>query len=116
MWEYKAMLTRVVDGDTIDLNLDLGFGIYKEDRFRLFGIDTPELHSKVAAERDRAQAAKNRVQSLVSGQPLVVQTTKDKQDKYGRYLAQVILPDGRSVSSILIAEGLGVIYDGGARG
>ena len=115
LWTYNARAVHVVDGDTIDLDVDLGFGVRKLDRFRLVGIDTPELNSTNVAERERAARAKERLESLVAGQPLIAHTVKDKREKYGRYLVDLLLPDNRSVSNILGEEGLAVAYTGGAR-
>lgn len=114
MYEYAATVTSVVDGDTVDAHIDLGFYVGLQLRFRLEGINTPEMTSKDPAERVRALAAKERLKVLVLGKRVVIRTKKDRQEKYGRYLA-TILADGVDVVPLLIAEGLGVSYDGGAR-
>jgi micrococcal nuclease len=114
LYEYKAALIRVVDGDTVDLRVDLGFSIYKEDRFRLAGINTPELHAKDPAERERAQQAKAKLEALLQAPTLVVKTRKDSQEKFGRYLATILVGE-LDVVAELIRLGHGVPYEGGAR-
>ena len=88
MYEYRAKLVKVVDGDTLDLEVDLGFGVKKVDRFRLAGINTPELNRK--DEREAGLAAKAFVEEwFEDGVELYIETQKDKQGKYGRYIATV---------------------------
>ena len=83
---YKAELIRVVDGDTVDLIIDLGFDTSRRERFRLYGIDAPELRTK------EGKAAKAWLEdALMPLEPFYIQTiqlsTKAKRDKYGRFLA-----------------------------
>lgn len=108
MYEYKAKVIRVVDGDTIDADVHLGFYMTARIRFRLAGIDTMEIHSRDAAERSLASQAKARVQLLVEGKDVLLLTTKT--DKYGRWLARVILADGTDLNQLLITENLAVPY------
>jgi micrococcal nuclease len=96
---YKAELIRVVDGDTVDLIIDLGFDTSRKERFRLYGIDAPEMRTK------EGQAAKawlwNALQPL---EAIYVQTiqlsTKAKRDKYGRFLA-VLYSDLATVTMVM---------------
>lgn len=95
MYEYHAKIINVVDGDTVDALIDVGFDIWLKDRLRLYGINTPEMHSKIPDERLRAIAAKQFVvDTLASRTPddgvLTIRTYKD--DKYGRLLAEIMLP------------------------
>lgn len=108
MYEYKANITRVVDGDTVDATVDLGFGIFTILRLRLMEINTEELTDKNMEKRSMAVAAKNRVQSLLldNGTNVTIKTIKDKKEKYGRYLANIFLTDGRCINAILVEEGL----------
>ena len=108
---YQATCIRVIDGDTVDLSIDIGFNIHMEHRFRLSGIDTPEIFgvSKESEEYQRGIASKQRLESLVMGQVLEIKTEKDRADKYGRYLA-TILVDGVDICQTLIAEGLASQY------
>ncbi len=86
MYEYRATVVRVVDGDTVDLDVDLGFGIVKRDRFRLSGIDAWETKG---VERDKGIVAKLALTELIKDMEVVIQTHKDRQEKYGRYLADL---------------------------
>ena len=91
MFEYSAKVVRIIDGDTIEVNIDLGFStIIHKEKVRLLGIDTPELRSKDPEEKARAQEAKKFVQNLLPvGTDVIIRTQKDKKGKYGRYLADV---------------------------
>jgi len=83
---YKAELIRVVDGDTVDLIIDLGFDTLRKERFRLYGIDAPEMNTKAGKE-----AKAWLWEALQPLEAIYVQTiqleTKAKRDKYGRFLA-----------------------------
>lgn len=108
---YRATCIRVVDGDTVDLSVDLGFNIHMAHRFRLRGVDTPEIFGvpKESAEFERGSAAKARVQELLMGKDLEVKTEKDRTDKYGRYVADIWV-DGVDVGQALLDEGLASQY------
>jgi len=96
MYEYKARVVRVVDGDTMDVSIDLGFGVYKRERIRLAGINTPETFGvkKTSDEYAAGMAAKEFVQSVCPVDSIIViRTDKDKQGKYGRYIAYVFYHD-----------------------
>jgi micrococcal nuclease len=111
MYEYRAKVVRVIDGDTIDLRVELGFHISVEDRFRLYGIDTPELNSSDPEVRAKAVLAKNRlIELLPVGLEVRIQTLKDKREKFGRYLAMVFINDTEYVNGILLSEGLAKVY------
>lgn len=88
-WSFPVVSVRkVVDGDTLDLELDLGFSVHTIQRVRLIGIDTPEIASKDAGDRERAKAAREFVAAWCSRQDQIrAETTKD--DKYGRMLAEL---------------------------
>lgn len=117
LYTYRATCVRVIDGDTLELDVDLGFGVTKRDKFRLLGIDTPETHgrAKGSAEWEHGERATALVFDLLhSGPtaeewnrlPLTIRTHRDKQGKYGRYLVEVTLPDGRDLAAVLRAEGM----------
>jgi len=93
MYEYKAELVRVIDGDTLELNIDLGFGIKFNERVRLEGINTPETYGvkKDSDEYKKGMEAKLFVQEILKDQPIMIQTKKDKKGKYGRYIATVFV-------------------------
>ena len=118
MFEYKASLVKVVDGDTIDVDLDLGFGVWlKKQRVRLYGINTPESWTRDLEEKKRGLAAKDRVIELIENcEELSIKTILNKKarGKYGRILAD-ILADGINVNQTLVSEGHAVEYFGGKR-
>lgn len=96
MFEYSARPIRVIDGDTVEMNIDLGLHVHINVTLRLIGIDTPELRSSDPVERSRAKEARdfvaNRLGLNGGAQPLVrVRTTKPRTtDKYGRFLAEIL--------------------------
>lgn len=98
-FEYYAQVVRVVDGDTLDLMVDLGFGVHKKDRFRLLDVDTPEIYGvkKDSEEYTRGKEASqfvlNWLQENCENNQVYIKTHKDKQGKYGRYLAHVCAED-----------------------
>lgn len=110
MYEYNAKVVYVVDGDTVDVEIDLGFDNTTKKRLRLYGIDTPE----------RGQAgyneAKQYVTDQVLGKEFMISTFKDKQEKYGRYLATIHLPDSEfTLNDALIKLNLAKPYFGGKK-
>lgn len=109
LYQYNAECLEVVDGDTLTLKVDLGFGTFKIDRFRMYGINTPETYGvpKTSEEYIKGSASKARTTELVMGKKLIVKTHRDKKDKYGRYLAEIYVPElVDSVNQTLIKEGL----------
>lgn len=120
MYTYKATVIRVVDGDTVDIDLDLGFGIWlRNERVRIMGIDTPESRTTDEVEKVFGLAAKNRLKELLGEIAILkTQVAKDGTDmkgKFGRILGDFVAPDGRMVSEILIEEGHCVPYFGGSK-
>jgi len=110
MYEYRAKVVRVVDGDTVDFRVELGFHISLEDRFRLYGIDAPERNSKDPEQRELAKKATGRLRELLpEGKEVTIRTLKDRREKYGRYLA-CVYSDGVWVEQILLDEGLAKVY------
>ena len=111
MFEYRAKIISVYDGDTCRADIDLGFGVtLKNQQLRLHGLDTPELPGEAGyAARDYARAL------LPIGEPIQIQTFKDAREKYGRYLAKITLPDGSDLAAAMIASGHGTPYFGGAK-
>lgn len=114
MYEYQAKVVRVIDGDTVTLDIDLGFGIVMTNTtVRLYGVDTPELHSSNPEERATARRAKEILEHLLSSKTVVVQTLKDKDDKYGRLLAVIKSAEDKvPVNQVLIELGLAKPYFG----
>lgn len=113
-YKYKAFIYNVVDGDTVDARVDLGFTVSVDVRFRLAGLDTPELHSSDVVVREAAQRAKQFTSDKVGGKDVLLESVK--ADKYGRWLAKIYLPDGTCLNDLLLSEHLAVDYSGGARG
>ena len=109
MYQYKARVNEIVDGDTIGASVQLGFDVSLQLRFRLNGINTPESRTKDLEEKARGMKAKARLMDLVLGEEVVI--ISDKQEKFGRYLATIMLGD-INVNETLIAEGHAVPYDG----
>lgn len=110
-FEYNCSITKIIDGDTIDVILDLGFNTKLDKRIRVHGIDTPELRSRLPAERIHARMARSRVQQLL---PLhtkhIIRTYKP--DKYGRTLGTIYDDEDNDIADILVQERLAVKYHG----
>ena len=105
MYEYKAKLVRVIDGDTIELEIDLGFSITMKRKIRLLNIDTPEIyHPSCEKEREHGLEATNFVKEFLSNQEIIIKTHKDKTGKYGRILAEVFI-DNTCLNDRLLIEG-----------
>jgi micrococcal nuclease len=104
MYEYRCELNRVVDGDTVLVDIDLGCHIWKRGEYvRLLGIDTPELYGKDPHERHRANDAKDFVISWFGdGGDFIIKTKTDKTGKYGRLLGS-IFKDGDMSESLSMA-------------
>ena len=114
MYEYSATLIKIVDGDTVDVLIDLGFNTTKKERVRLLGIDTPESATKDLAEKKLGLEAKEYItQWFVKNTPFRLQTTKD--DKYGRILGVFTGLDGKTLNTRLVDEGYAWAYDGGTK-
>ena len=116
LYYYKAIVLRVVDGDTLDLEISLGMGISVKERIRINGINTPETYGvkKNSEEYNRGIISKNRLESLVLGKEIQINTHKDKKGKYGRYIADVYLVEEGlllSVGDVLVQEGLAEIKE-----
>jgi len=87
LYEYKAKATDVYDGDTITVDIDLGFGIWmRRQKIRLRGIDAPEVRG---LEKEAGLKSRDRVRELILGALVTLRTYKDSKEKYGRWLAEV---------------------------
>ena len=113
MYEYKCTVDRVVDGDTIDTTMDLGFDILYRSRVRLYGIDTPESRTRDPDEKVRGKMASAYLQEAIDNGSKVVLRTKmsDSKGKYGRVLASVIVDDV-DINQEMINNYLAVAYFG----
>ena len=122
--EYDVVLLKCVDGDTVDVDIDLGFGIWlKDERVRIMGIDTPESRTSDKVEKLFGTAAKERLKELLKDGGKLI-TTEDKQGedmkgKFGRILGDFYVErwEGKKerVTDILIEEGHCVAYFGGSK-
>jgi micrococcal nuclease len=119
MYEYMCKVTRVVDGDTIDVNIDLGFDIHHSARVRMMGIDTPESRTRNLAEKALGLASKARLKELLKGKKIKIATSKEGKGKFGRVLADVITidKDGNETNcnNQLCEEGHARPYSGGKK-
>ena len=106
-------VTKVVDGDTIDVIMDMGFDIMYKSRVRLFGIDTPESRTRNLDEKKRGLLAKKYLQeALKAGSKLSIKTYKDNETgKFGRILGDVFI-DGKSVNAQMVKDFMAVPYTG----
>jgi micrococcal nuclease len=122
MYDYKCNVVRVVDGDTVDVDIDLGFGIWmRDERVRVMGIDTPESRTRDLVEKQFGLAAKERLKSLL-GESSVLRTMvsksgEDMKGKFGRILGDFDVYDSKTDSwvaatKVMIEEGHAVLYHG----
>jgi len=113
MYEYACKVERVVDGDTVDVVLDLGFDVSFKSRVRLYGIDTPESRTRDLDEKARGKMATAFLKEAIdSGEKVVIQTKlKDSRGKFGRVLGDVIV-DGININQELITNNYAVAYFG----
>ena len=104
MYNYKAIVTRVVDGDTFDATVDLGFGVFKKHRFRLKDVDTPETwRPKTETEKKHGLAATQYVIELIEHKSVTLSSVKSAV--YSRYEAYVTLQDGSDLGTLLVENG-----------
>tara|TARA_R100000008_G_scaffold58502_1_gene36332 strand:- start:224 stop:607 length:384 start_codon:yes stop_codon:yes gene_type:complete len=119
MYQYKAKLIKVVDGDTVDALIDCGFSTFKKERIRLYGINSPESRTRDKAEKKRGLAAKARLKELIKEgkNQFIVETSIDKKGKFGRLLGTLYrdLENWDSYNQILVNEGHAVEYFGGKK-
>jgi micrococcal nuclease len=122
MYQYKAKLIRVVDGDTVDAMIDCGFSTFKKERIRLYGINTPESRTRDKAEKKRGLAAKARLKEMIKEgkNEFIVETSIDKKGKYGRLLGTLYRDNdfgklATCYNRMLLEEGHAVEYFGGKK-
>lgn len=114
MYQYKAIITRVIDGDTVDVDIDLGFEVWlRNQRIRLYGIDTPESRTSDKVEKVFGNLAKEKILSFCPvGEHIVLQTkADDSRGKYGRILGELIV-DGVNVNQYMVENSYAVEYFG----
>ena len=114
MHDYKVKIDRVVDGDTVDVWIDLGFDVWIFERVRMAGIDTPESRTRDPREKIYGKMATARVQELlpVGDKFSVVSMNYDAKGKYGRAMLDFYLPNGNMLCQTLVDEHLAVAYHG----
>ena len=118
--EYDVVLLKAVDGDTVDVDIDLGFGVWlKGERVRITGIDTPESRTRDKVEKLFGLAAKARLKELLKHGGVLVTTEEkngeDMRGKFGRILGDFKTPDGKLVTEVMAEEGHCVPYFGGSK-
>ena len=113
MYEYGCTVTRVVDGDTIDVILDLGFSILHKCRVRLYGIDTPESRTRDKDEKVRGKLASKYLKDAIdNGKKVILRSKlKDSKGKYGRVLGEIVVDD-ININVSMIENYLAVAYFG----
>ena len=106
MYEYRCKIVRVVDGDTVDVDIDLGFGIWMLiERVRLYGIDTPESRTRDLEEKKFGLIAKEQIKFfLPAGSMQTLVTVKDKAGKFGRILGKFLIYDKKTDSRMTIND------------
>jgi micrococcal nuclease len=119
MYEYKCNIVKIIDGDTVDVDIDLGFGVWlKDERVRIMGIDTPESRTRDKVEKKFGLASKAKLKSLL-GKTGVLKTQvnkngEDMKGKFGRILGDFQV-GAKMVTDILCEEGFAVPYFGGSK-
>jgi len=111
MYEYNCEVKRVVDGDTVDVIIDLGFDIHYSSRVRLYGIDTPESRTRNKDEKVRGIMSKEYLIDALSKGQVVIKTYRDKKGKFGRVLGEMYVED-TNINLMMVDEYLAVKYKG----
>ena len=112
MYEYRCNITRVVDGDTVDAEIDCGVDIIYKSRIRLYGIDTPQSRTRNLDEKARGKLASQFIKDKIAEAKLVkVKTKLDKKGKFGRVLGSIIADD-LDLNQTMIEKHLAVAYFG----
>jgi len=112
MFEYRATVLKIVDGDTIDVMVDLGMGVHRKERLRFSRINAWETRGEHKA---KGKLAKARVAELIPvGDKVLIKTEKDKRGKYGRYIAEIYFTEEDAdvnLNNLLLNEGHAVLYN-----
>ena len=114
MYEYRCSVVKVIDGDTVDVDIDLGFGVWlRKERIRLRGIDTPESRTRDLEEKKYGLMAKLFLQKMLSESDIILKTFKDAEGKFGRILGDLYQTnDSTSINQHLVNNHHAVIYNG----
>lgn len=101
-YTYRAIVTAVHDGDTCTVDIDLGFAIWmKNQKLRLYGINAPEM---TGIQKEDGIKSRNYISSMILGKEIIIETQKDKTEKYGRWLATIWI-NGENLNKKLVLEG-----------
>lgn len=115
MYTYKARLIRVIDGDTVDAEIDLGFGVYMKQRVRLYGVNTPASRAKNSDERELGLASKQRLTEILTKE-FIIETILNKRGKFGRILGVLYTEEAdgtrTNINQKLVSEGFAKEYFG----
>ena len=117
MYEYRCKVVKIIDGDTVDVDIDLGFGVWlHKERIRLFGIDTPESRTRDLEEKKYGLAAKEYLTGMLDDDGgIILKTHKDKTGKFGRILGELWITTNyadQSINNYMIDKHLAVMYLG----
>ena len=116
MFEYRCELIKVIDGDTIDIDIDLGFGVWmRNQRIRMYGIDTPESRTRDLEEKKYGLAAKAFLTEMLDDSHLILKTHKDERGKFGRILGELWRTSNytdKSINTYMIEKHHAVAYHG----
>ena len=105
LYQYRAIVTKVYDGDTITVNIDLGLKSWRfGEKIRLYGIDTPEIRGP---ERAEGLVARDALREMILNREVNIKTYRDKKGKYGRWLGVIEL-DGVNINEKLVMLGFAV--------
>ena len=108
LYRYNARCTQVYDGDSITVDIDLGFNHWMlNQKIRLFGINTPEVRG---SERPSGLIARLRLRGLIEGRDIILASHRDRAGKYGRWLGTIYIDD-ININKLLLDEGLATIYE-----
>lgn len=104
LYMYKAIVTKVYDGDSITVDIDLGMGVWvKGEKIRLAGINAPEVRGE---EREEGLKSRDHLRMLIAGQEIWIKTEKDKKGKYGRYIATIYKDNGvTDINALMVYDG-----------
>ena len=108
MHHYAATIIRVIDGDTVVADVDLGFRTFTRQTLRLYGINAPEIRG---FEKQAGIAATEYLKNQLSHEPITVRTIRDRQGKFGRYLAVLFNSRGTNINREMISDGHAVPYE-----
>lgn len=102
MYEYRAKVISIYDGDTLKAEVDLGFNVKITETFRLSGLNTPEVRGE---QKDLGIISRDRLRNKILDKEVIIKTFKDSTEKYGRYIAEIYL-ESENINEWLISEGL----------